>query len=858
MAKRLRRWLIRLITAAVLVGIVLTLVFMMEPGEILYGVKAGTVIDYTEAGEDITGQVTASSERLPLMQNGSLTFSMDRDGTVAVEDARTGSVWQSAVPAESRSEFQGNADLLQSLCSLTYLNDRNTPTTMYAYNACMLKNQFRIQRLDTDTIRVLLLMGEKAEELPIPTAVEKERFEQELLPKLGEEDREYLLRRYTLYSASTMTEADNPAEKLAAYPALREQDFYLLGDIGGKVIRERTQKIFEQMGYTAEDLAADNATSGYDAADVSPLFRLALDFTLEENALQVTLPAEEIAFYTDYPLLTVQPLPFFLSTSGENGSMLIPSGSGALMSFGDGVAAGTFTAPFYGVDSTTVHKETPSVMSTDTDDLSLPVYAMHAKGQTVMAIVEEGAESAVLKAERRTGSASIYADFTLLQTGYAYISDTKKTLVCASDVRAGSIGIRFCFLEDSGPDMDYGSAASVYRAYLNESGGLPSTAGDDPTLLLEMVGGVKASGEFLGLFPVNMVQNLSSFSDMEEMARPFLGSGRVTVKITGWNRGGLLTQVPGKISAAGALGGRQGLQQLTQTLESAGARVLLDLNHAYYYDHTLADGYNESRNTAILIDKSTAVLYGYDEANGSYSEALTGTWVLSPAQYGNIIQSYIQQGCLSVSSGQLARSLNSDYNRDRYIDRGTARLLVTEALDAYRQAGTYVSADNANAYALPYMSLLEELPAEAGNSRMLTKAVPFKQMVLHGTLDYTVPAVNALENMESAVLQAIETGSGLHYTFARHIDESILDTPFSYLYYSDYDRHAASALEAWKDVSEALDGLGRQTIEAHERENDVSKTVYSDGTVIYVNHAGQTRSMDGIDIDPRSWKRLDP
>lgn len=858
MTKRLRRWLIRLLVLAVLAGIVLLAVSMFEPSEAAYGVKAGTVIDYTEAGEDITEQVTGGMDKTLLMQSEALAFYMDRECGVTVEDLRTGGVWQSSVPEESRSEFQGNIDFMQSLCSLTYLNDRNTPTTMYAYDSCILKNQFRIQQIDANTIRVLMLLGEKSEELPIPTAVEKERFEEELLPRLEAEDQEYLLRRYTLYSVDTMTEMDNPTEKLEKYPALKEKPFYILGDISGKVIRERTQKIFEKMGYTVEDLALDNAASGYASADVSPLFRIALDFTLDGADLQVTLPAEEMAFYSDFPLLTVQPLCFFLSTSGERGSVLIPSGSGALLEFGEGYDTGTFRASFYGKDSSTVHEETPSVMSTDTDDLSLPIYAMHAKGQTVLTIVEEGAESAALQVERRTSSAVAYADFTLLQTDYAYITSTKMTLVCANDMNAGSVRLRYCFLEDGKADMDYSMVASVYRTYLQETGNLPSAAEKDPTLLLDMVGGVRATSEFLGLFPIDTLKRLSSFSDMEAMAQPFLGSGNVTVKISGWSSNGLLKQVPGKISVARKLGGKSGLEKLTSTLEAAGARVLLDLNHAYYYDHRWLDGYNETKNTAVLIDKSLSILHGYDVANGSYSKALTGTWVVSPSRYGDIVQEYIEQGVSSVSVGQLARSLNSDYNRDQYIDRNSARTFVTEALGAYREAGTYVSAANANAYALPYVSLLEELPVSSGNNRLLTTSIPFKQLVLHGSLNYTLPSVNAQENMAAAVLEAIETGSGLHYTFCQNIDSTILDTDFSYLYYSSYEDTAAEALEAWKEVTQALAGLGDQTILSHQKQDGVSKTSYADGTVIYVNYTGSPCQVDNILLEAESWERVSP
>ncbi len=845
-----------MIFIALIVVMAIIVSLIIEPTIALYGKIAGSAIEYSADGEDITADVINNTEKTLLMQNDMLNFYMTADCGVVVEDKRNGGVWQSFVPDDKNGNYEGNIELQKSLLSLIYLNERDNPTAMYSYDGCVEKNQFKILKLNDNTIRVDMMIGELVESLLIPTAIEKTRFEKEIITKLSEDDRNFLKRRYILYSAETMTEADNPTEKFKLYPELKNKDFYILSSVNGKVIRERTQEMFENMGYTAEDLAADNAESGYSVESSAPLFKVAMDFSIENGTLLVNIPKEETSFYRDYPLLNLQPLPNFISASDSNGSMFVPSGSGAIIDFGEGQDTRKYSAPFYGTDSTVVHKETPVAMSSDSDDLSFPMYAMNNSGKTVMAIIEKGAASAELVIERRTKSALMYADFTIIQNGNVYISPTKKSLVCAKDVNSESIAIRYSFISAGEDSLNYSLLAANYRDYLKANKALPSDAQESTVLLLNLVGGVTLPDEFLKMFPTEKVESLSTFEEMEDMVKPFIKDNRTIVKISGWNKNGLLSQAPGTFKVNGKLGGKKGLEDLLETFDSNGIRTVIDFNHAYYYNPSFADGFNESKNAAILIDKDTALINGYDTVNGDYSEDIAGSLIISPARYTNIVKKYIEKGYNSIAIGRLAQSLNSDYNRDNYIDRSKACKETVKALSEYKKSGIYLTAVNANDYALPFVSLIEEMPTSAGNGGIISRSIPFKQMVLHGSIDYTVESVNQSENMNTALLKAIETGSGLSYTFIKNMYNDILETPYNYLYYSEYSRTYKDALKACAEVNSALDGLGKETIIEHTNNLGISKTVYSGGTVIYVNYNDKPAEIDGIKIEPITWKRV--
>ena len=780
MNKKVKKWLVRVVALLVVVVVAIVAVSIIKPVENRYGISPDQEFTYSEDGEDITSDIMNASEgRLLLLENDFTALYIDSVCCLTLMDKQTGREWYTSVPADKQDLFQGDINILQSLCSLTYLNDRNSPTEMNAYDACVEKQQFRVQRLREDTVRVLLMIGELTEQVVIPPAIEKERFENEILSELNEEDRSFMERQYTLYSIDTMIEADDPTAKLETFPELKNKALYILGNSRGKTIRNRLKRVFDSLGYTTEDLAKDNKETGYQVMDVQPLFRIALDFSLSDNGMHVNLPMDQILFYSKFPLLSVNPLPYFLSSAEEEGEVLIPSGSGAVVEFGSNRIVRQYSAPFYGEDATAIHKETATVMSTASDDLSMPMYAIHVPGQTVMQTIDSGAEIATMTLARESHSITTGVSYTVLNTGEAYITDSKKTLICAQEVNMTDISFTYRFLKDDKEELDYSALAQEYREHLLDRGVLTKRADEAPPLLLELVGGIEAPDEFLGLFPVTTVQSLSTFEEMEKMITPFSTAENLTVKLLGWNEEGMKSNIPGEIKVSQKLGGKAGLTQLLDYIRGISGHAVLDLNHAYYYGHENGDGFSEKEETAILIDKDFAVLGGYDIANGSYSEKLPHTWVLSPSRYLAYAEAYQAAGYKGVALGQLAASLNSDYRTDAFFSRVKTREAIERTLASYDNDQVYLTANNANQYALKYISLLENMSTAAGNSLAFDRSVPFKQMVLHGYVSYTVPAVNGETDSRVALLEAIATGSGLHYVFSQNVDAGIQNTAFN-------------------------------------------------------------------------------
>jgi len=119
----------------------------------------------------------------------------------------------------------------------------------------------------------------------------------------------------------------------------------------------RTKKTLESMirkycpEYTFDKLEEDHEITGYEGNEKEPpLFRMALEYTVDENGLTATIPAKSIRFNeTNYRLNTIAVLPYFGCTatdkvtgdvgdtdgsySRDGGYIFIPDGSGTLLNY---------------------------------------------------------------------------------------------------------------------------------------------------------------------------------------------------------------------------------------------------------------------------------------------------------------------------------------------------------------------------------------------------------------------------------------------------------------------------------------------------------------------------------------------
>ena len=154
-------------------------------------------------------------------------------------------------------------------------------------------------------------------------------------------------------------------------------------------------------------------------------------------------------------------------------------------------------------------------------------------------------------------------------------------------------------------------------------------------------------------------------------------------------------------------------------------------------------------------------------------------------------------------------------------------------------------AQNANAYALPYVDHLTDVPLSSSRFDLFDEDVPFLQLVLHGVIPYATTAVNGSADADALILRAAATGASVRYDLIGASVDVLKNTEYDTLYYA----HAADWLEDAARTSallrEILSPVAGLTIRDYRESGDRITTTYEDGTVILTDLAKKTVTCGG-------------
>lgn len=845
----------KLITAAVFIVLLtaVTALFILISGSTESAGMTGGVITFSDKGRDITAEL--KGEYLALEDDKAQLYVLP-DGNIRLLDKQTGKEYTTAAAQEGKGVFSTDDAELSSALIINYLADGMTETKMYSSKDSVEKKQYRIY-LDGDILGVEYIMGEKPDSEFLPKIFTVERFEDDILPKLSDSDAEYLCRRYKKYYAKSDDPEHIPDDEvLSEYPILNSGSYYILVSADAAAMRRKTSELLQEAGYTYSAMQLDYGKIGY-AEAVNPVtFKVTVEYRLENGDLIAELPADQIQFYADNPLLSVQVMKYFTSSVGDEGTVLVPSGSGGIIEYGPNAGTGEFRQRVYGSDGTKLQTSIPYEMQQKEEGMIFPMYAMSGNDCSVLGIVEGADAVAEFQVVYRDSAAQAGYVFDILQSDYASIGNAEPMLYCGAGQLSENIVLRYCITKET----DYSALALFYRGYLIEKGLLNEnpSLNKAPSVQIETVGLIYGTDGLLGLMPVKRAEVLTDFEQSQEIYRFFSESGvkNITLCLSGWNKEGLLSQTPGTVNFASKLGGRKGFEAAVSDIGNA--RISLPLNFAFYYGDSLFDGYSPGEDSARYIDKSVASVYGYDVISGWVKSDGKKTELVSPAKYSEFTDSYLKKlgGDVAVDIGKVAGVLNSDYRDGTYIDRIKARDTVSEILSRMESAGWRLTAYTANQYALKYIDLIDGMSVNGNTDICFSKSVPFVPIVLHGYIEYNSDAANLGGNIQKTVLKSIEYGAGVHFVLNARLPENLYDTEFSYLYDTDFIKKRDEVLEGCLKVQTALDGLNNIPIAEHSSENGVSQTVYRDGTVIVVNYNERDVELNGKTVPAESYLRI--
>ncbi len=760
---------------------------------------------------------------------------------------------------------------------LTYqLN--GTTYTMLSYVEAAQKGQITLKKIKGG-IRVEYTMGDEITQRLVPRLIEANRYREKIAKLIPKSDLKAYARMgckyiydndpdcgfYLYYDINDPSYSERKVlEIIDEFPIAEKMAFFVLDpETSAKELSTLEKYIFKYCPlYTYDELEYDHELTGYVAKDENPpLFRMALEYTIGEDGLSVRLPANGIRFdESTYKLTSVSVLPWMgCGSSANTGYTFIPDGSGSLIRFEDikdtvyNVSGQMYGADYAYHEITSQHAETMRfpVYGVVNDHATIET-SLNEKGQIVReatihsegycAIITEGDTMASLMSSHG-GSTHIFNtvypsfcprpyDSYNLADSVAVGRDATWT-VTSSRKYNGSYRIKYLMLtneeaaEAAGLDEYYEASyvgmAKAYRDYLEENGKLTRLTKDDVEsdipLYIESFGSLKTADRFLTV-PVEVDTPLTTFEDVKTMYDEFAAEGvnNVNFRLRGFSNGGLKATVPTKLKWVEVLGGAEGFADLIKYSKEKGFGVYPDFDFTYINDRQTFDGLNLKKHAVRTIDNRYTSKRYYDAATQEFENDFA--LALSPSVfaqfYDGMKDTYAKFEPTGISVATLGTDLNSDFDQKEPYNREDAKNFTTAFLDTLSQSYD-VMIDGGNAFTFPYVDHILNMATESSKYMKASESVPFIGMALHGYIRTAGTAFNMEGDIETALLRAIENGSGLYFIMSYRNTEMLKESEEFCDYFSvGYDTWKADAIKYYKILNDALKDCQTSLIDEHE------------------------------------------
>lgn len=810
-------------------------------------------------------------------------------GEVAYRDTRTGDVMftnpydiPKAFPNGSSSSVDTKEMLLSQIIIKYKDNDREVD--FYSFREAAQRNQI-IQKNIKHGIRVEYTLGREETRKLVPRLIEMERFEELILAYIDDPTAyKKITAFYTKKDPNDPTLTERAVKELqATFPITTKMAVYVFDPYAS----ERELNLIESYiktycpHYTYETLQEDHNMTEYEGSDQHPaLFKLSLEYYLDEDGLTVRLPANGIRFDEgNYQLTYIMVLPFMGAGSSDyTGYTFYPDGSGTLVRFEDMTNTRTITGELYGMDYA-YHKLTANHM----EDLRLPVYGVVENYKTTLtttteevvpgyyddygdyieettktvttkedierdrgflAIIEEG--DALAKITTNHGAFILHRYNSVYTTFYPRPKDSynlaesisvganAEWTVVSKRKYTGSYRIRFKMLTDKKYaeennisdyyEASYIGMAKAYRDHLVKNGILTRLTEDkvkkDVPLYIESFGIMDVMDTFMSI-PVIVKTPLTTFENLKTMYTELSEAGisNINFRLKGFTNGGMTPTVPYYVKFEKKVGGDSGYKDFLSFASSNGFGVFPEFDFMYADNTKLFDGFNIRTDAVKTIDNRYTRKRIYDSATQSLTR--TGLTAISPSAlskfYNKFSEEMAELGLIGISASTLGTDLNSDFDKKEPYNRADAKNYVLDLFEKMYEDCPNIMVDGGNAYSFKYASHILNAPIDSSHHTYASEMVPFFGMVLHGFINFAGSPTNMAGDINYEILKMIESGSAPYFTLSyQNLDELKDDWRLSKYYSVSYEIWFEDLVERYKQINEALGGLQTSLIDNHE------------------------------------------
>lgn len=729
-----------------------------------------------------------------------------------------------------------------------------TAKTINSYEDAVLKGQIFTTPIKNG-IRVEYAIGETSARILLPMAIERKAFTEKILKPLQANGcpTNLVTKVVTLFTLKRY----DVALDVASYPVLSEKkiDIYVVDSNTKESLLREAASIIDAYcpEYTFAEMDSDYAYVEYTGEEIKapPVFRVALEYTVDANGLKVSLPANGLAYdESQYRITDLKILPNMGASYKGNptvdgditysGYSFIPDGSGALY---DLTTQANNNARVYGDDYALVSE----IAGNRAEPMRMPVFGQveiatkndgTVSKRGYLAIIEEGESLASIKLNHSANKAQYF--YSRVSASFITRQSDKPAdwTIYAGRRYTGSYTLRYMILSDDTLAKDAVAAGKInsyyecswmgmacaYRDYMAaQNEGFDRLTDEDVAesipLYIETFGCMDTVKKIMSI-PVTVSVALTSFEDIQTMYNYLVGEdvSNVKFKMTGYANGGLYSEVPYKVKWEKAVGGKSGFKDLLEYAEE-----YEDLGLYPDFDFVYTSGGGSSVNMKKYAARTVDNRYTSKRVYSVTKQEMISYYqmVLSPVTfsrfYEKVEKKYAKLDNKAISLSTFGSDLNSDFDEELTSLREESKEYTIKALSFFDDKGYDIMVDGGNAFTWGYVDHILEVPLDSNRYSNESENVPFMGVVLHGYVQFAGSALNMEGNLKYAMLKAIQNGAGVYFVISYANTELLKENELLSQNYSvRYDIWQKRLVEIYKELNAVLADVQTKLIIDHQ------------------------------------------
>lgn len=582
-----------------------------------------------------------------------------------------------------------------------------------------------------------------------------------------------------------------------------------------------------------------------------------VDITIDGDSLLISIPISEITedeeSTSELKLLDFEVTPYFGATeTSEDGFILVPDGSGAIINFNNNKSEAVYKQYVYGRDKSVI----PVRKTTVEEEVALPVFGMSREGAGFIGIIEDSTARGVINAEtsgqvtnyNATSASCILRDFDSFtfreRTGTPRdIKVFEKTEF--ADMQE-TFSVRYLFLNEE--ENNVAGMANEYRSYLQKNGKMTTEKNkDEPAMVINFIGTSIKKKPVAGI-PMNVDVKFTTYEKAKETIEALQEKGvdNFIVKYDGWIKGGILGKYPSTPNASNSLGGDRELKKFIEWLNEQGIPFYEGADFVNLYTTDLSHMKELTVNHAV--NRSPVKVPDYRMS--TYTDEKTSDdypyYIMRATNVAECYKKFMKAldkkyPDIGIAPDSVATVVGSDFGK-----KGTSRTQAAEILRGLLEESSStrnIMLSRPFEYALPYTTYITDVPTKSSMYDIENYSVPFYQMVVRGYIPFSNLPANRNTSIEDYKLKLIETGSDISYLWIADKENDVRDSRMQWFINVYRDDWIDEAADLYNEVTKVTSKIKGASIKSYTVDGDKRTTVYSNGVTVSVDYKTKTYSV---------------